>query len=179
MSLTLRKSVLNKYHSNHFIETGTYIGGGVDLALECGYQSIHSIEMSDIYYNQCVLKFKGVDSVHLYHGDSTVILPHVLGIITDPCTLWLDGHKIPGHKYTSSDGVGWKNCPILFELDAIAAHPIKTHTILIDDLHAFGTPILDWITLDELKTKLEAINPNYILSFEHGQYPHDILVAHI
>lgn len=67
--------------------------------------------------------------------------------------------------------------PILQELEAIKNHPIKNHTILIDDVRMFGTRDFDGVTLDQITDKLREINPNYSIFFEKGYQANDILVA--
>jgi predicted rRNA methylase YqxC with S4 and FtsJ domains len=48
VSVTLTDEILEKYKKNHsvFIETGTYLGGAVSMALEHGFESIYSIDIS-------------------------------------------------------------------------------------------------------------------------------------
>jgi hypothetical protein len=48
---------LNKYVNDYFVETGTYQGGTVDLVLETNVKHIISIELSDVFYYNCVKKF--------------------------------------------------------------------------------------------------------------------------
>jgi hypothetical protein len=176
VSITLKDEVLNKFKNDVFIETGTYLGGGVLLAQKCGFKEIHSIEMSGYYYELMSSKLK---HANLYLGDSCDILPTILSKIDSPCTFWLDGHTIPGDSNTSSNGSGWIHCPILKELEAIKNHSIKTHTILIDDLDALGTPILDNITLLDLMKAVKMINRNYVFSLEDGKVPGDILACKV
>lgn len=57
---------------------------------------------------------------------------------------------------------------ILQELDQIKAHSIKTHTILIENIHLAGTPLFGNITLDQVKAKLLEINPSYKFRYEKG-----------
>ncbi len=179
MSLTLKKNVLEKFKNDVFIETGTYLGGGVNLAIECGFKEIISIEMSYFYYIKCKEMFKSNQNVSIHFGDSAKLLPSILQSVTKPATFWLDGHTIPGIKTTAQEGDGWTYCPLMLELDAIANHPIKTHTIMVDDMDAFGTSILDNIKVEDIISKLLSINPSYLISFEDGKSPKDILVATI
>lgn len=74
-------------------------------------------------------------------------------------------------------GVGftWSRC--LRELSAIARHPIKTHSILIDDVRLFLTHNFGDISLGDVAEALWAINPEYVLERVDGYVPMDILTA--
>lgn len=43
-----------KRRTDWFIETGSYIGLGIDLALQSGFSKVFSIELTDHYHNACV-----------------------------------------------------------------------------------------------------------------------------
>lgn len=178
MSLTLTKEVLNKYLNPVFVETGTYLGGGVELALSCGFLEVHSIELSEHYYEICRKKFSSRECVHIYPTDS-INIGAIMAPINHQCTIWLDGHTIPGNSLTATSDSPTPHCPAIDELRAIATHPIKTHTILIDDMDAFDTPILDSITVADLKRELLLINPLYNFKYENGKVQNDILVAYL
>ena len=45
MTTTLSKSVLGKYKNNVFVETGTLWGEAVEVAIECGFKKIYSMEI--------------------------------------------------------------------------------------------------------------------------------------
>lgn len=78
-------------------------------------------------------------------------------------------------------------------MDILAAHPIKTHTILIDDMRAFGPSKKECLfDVEELKDltqegvveRVKAINPDYKISYEDGHhgkivFKNDILVAQV
>jgi hypothetical protein len=71
------------------------------------------------------------------------------------------------------------NAPLLKELDAISRHPIKTHTILIDDVRRFGEYLLN-VSKEILSEKIQKINPMYVISYENdGLTPDDVMVAHL
>lgn len=165
------KEIFAKYLNPVFIETGTYKGDGVQMALDAGFKTIISIELSYLLYEKCQKRFKGVKNVHLVNADSEEILPKLLKTFRQPITFWLDGH------YSGGDTVkGRQNTPLLQELDAIAKHPIKTHTIMIDDLRDWTKELTGFNTSDLMK-RISTINPAYEFSFEDGFVPRDILVA--
>ena len=45
MSTTLSKSVLSKYTNDIFVETGTLWGEAVEVAIECGFKKIYTVEI--------------------------------------------------------------------------------------------------------------------------------------
>ncbi len=42
-ALSLSEKVLNKYKSNIFFETGTNLGFGIEIAINCAYKKIYEI----------------------------------------------------------------------------------------------------------------------------------------
>lgn len=169
---TLRRNVLQKYAYNRvFVETGTYLGGGVDIALACGFKKIHTIEVHAPYYEAQKKRFEGT-SVVFWLGDSGKKLQEVIWNIDEPITFWLDGHA---HGAGKAD----KETPIIEELAIIAQHPIKTHTLLIDDRRVMGTSYWGGVTEQQVIAGIMNINPNYKLSYEDATISNDILVATI
>ncbi len=156
-----------------FVETGTAGGGGVFMALYAGFREIYSTEVNQELYALAVRRVGDLPNIHLHFGDSGVMLEKkILRMVKEPALFWLDAHSWP------IDPRG-ENCPILRELKAIAAHPIKTHTILIDDIRLFGTEAFDFIEIEELVQAIKAINPNYTITFEEGYQERDVLVARV
>ncbi len=172
---TTTRDVFTKYPNRYFIETGSFLGDGVQMALEAGFEQIYSIELAPHYYQHCCSRFASYPNVTILQGNSTTVLPELLKHIDSPATFWLDGHYSCG----INSGKGDTNCPILAELENIRQHPIKTHTILIDDIRLFGTIHFDFIALKEVIGKILTINPNYKICFEDGVVPNDVLVAYI
>ena len=131
MSLTLTKNIFNKYKCNYntFIETGTYKGGSVELALQCNFDKIYTIDISTQHKIECQYKFQKEiesDQVELLFGDSTDILPNIINKLNNPCLFWLDSHFD-----LHSDVRGKYDCPILHELDIIKSSNIKTSAVLV------------------------------------------------
>lgn len=168
MSMTLRSNVLSKYRNPFFVETGTWQGDGVALALQVGFPNVRSIELSKKDFDDSCRRFAGDSRVKLYFGDSSKMLYEVIANISGQITFWLDAHEFYGVK-------GDKDCPLIEELQQIARHPFKDHTILIDDRRVFK----QWqIDEQEVIRNILAINPEYKISFEaNSQRPDDVLVA--
>jgi hypothetical protein len=173
---TSTRRQLHKYPNPYFVETGTYEGDGVADALRCGFLHLSSFEVVPVLYEQCRKRFEGKEYSHvnLYLGTSAQMFDACLAKIPRQITFWLDGHYSHGKT-----GFIETYCPILQELEEIAKHPIKTHTLLIDDRRCFGTPEFAGITEEQVKAKILAINSKYQFRYEDGCQPNDILVAFI
>lgn len=166
------KELFEKYPNAVFIETGAGFGSGINEALLSGFKRIYSLELSPTLLEQCRKRFEEVDNVQLLLGDSPVLLKELISTIDEPITFWLDAHYSYGDT-----ALGDCISPLLKELEVIKNHPIKTHTILIDDLrdwnikqHGFDTEML-------IQKCLE-INPLYKISLVADDLsPVDVLVA--
>lgn len=117
-----------------WIETGTYMGDGVESALKHGYKECISIECNRPVYERSVARFRGDSRVRILLGASPDILP----LVIDPAkttTFWLDGHYSgsPGER---DDKYG--ECPLLSELAIITRTEWKNPpVILVDDAFMF------------------------------------------
>jgi hypothetical protein len=166
------------YMSPVFIETGSYGGDGIAAAMKAGFKKIHSIELSDHYYNLCVERYGNEQNVHLHHGDSIEVLPKLLSTINEPVTFWLDGH------YCGPDSAsGIKAVPLWEELEIIKSHTLKMHTILIDDMRLLRRREAEWkdlpYTIADVESLIMSINPRYSIKYIKGFESMDILVAQV
>jgi hypothetical protein len=59
-----------KYLNPIFIETGSWIGDGIQQASDAGFKKIISIELSDKYYNYTTDRFSKNENVKVVLGDS-------------------------------------------------------------------------------------------------------------
>lgn len=116
-----------------FIETGSFIGEGIQAALNLGFKHIHSIELSEKYYNICKKRFAQHPNVTIHLGDSGVILKNLIKDIDEGITFWLDGH------YSSADTACAQDycSPIQQELETIRQYSHPDHVIMIDDMKDF------------------------------------------
>jgi len=166
-----------RFPNYYFVETGTFGGEGIVLALRAKFPEIHSIEIDLHLFNQAKKRFSSVNNVFLYRGDSGKDLWNIIKDLNKPITFWLDGHR------GTVDPDGGKNTPLLEELDQIKQHPIKTHTIVIDDMHCCNGPLFDHITKEQIAAKIKEINPDYTVYFVdgggEGEYPNNIMVAQV
>lgn len=156
--------------TNHYIETGTYLGDGIKSVLQ-NYTNIHSIELSQKLYDYNVEKFKTNANVTMYLGDSKKILPDLLNNINEPITIYLDAHY-SGTPTTFGD----EETPLLFELEILKNRQYDD-IIIIDDCRLLGkigtcgcspnhpiypTMKYDWSDITETKI-ISLMKENYIL----------------
>jgi hypothetical protein len=166
-----------RFNNEVFIESGTFIGNGLKCALDAGFNKCYSVEIHEHLYKKNLNRFdseikKG--SVTLFHGDSGTILKSVIADLDRPATFWLDAHISSNYEEKLA-----KNCPVIEELEFIKNSSIKTHTILIDDLNCFGKEAHDYITLEQVKSYIISINPEYKFEFLDAAQSKNILVAYI
>jgi len=154
----------NFNYIDYFVETGCYVGGGINLALNAGYKNIWSIEASKQYYDYCVSRFKNNKEVKLFYGESQIILENIISQINSRIVFWLDAHSQWDEQKINNIQ------PLSCEVDIISRHHIKNHVIMIDDWRLFHSDII-------IK-KLEDINSNYNIKFIDSELSkNDILVC--
>jgi hypothetical protein len=116
-----------------FIETGSFFGDTISNMVN-HFENIHSIELSERFFNHCKNRFKYNQSVIMHLGDSSIVLPKLIENINTDTIFFLDGHW-------SNDGTakGEKDVPLLEELNTIVNNFKYNSLIIIDDLRLFGT----------------------------------------
>lgn len=141
------------------IETGTYLGDTVEFFRQrC--KRIASIELNPQFASAARARFRNAPHVTILEGDSGALLAKHMAGIAVPVLFWLDGHYSGG-----STARGERDTPIDQELDAIFAHPVRNHVILIDDARHFtGTD--GYPSLDALRARLKSQRPDYSFNVE-------------
>jgi hypothetical protein len=169
---------LKKYKvGDYFIETGTYRGDTIYIALEAGFDFVYSCEIYKPLYENAVEIFKENSDVHIMEMESPEFIEHVLRneIGGRAATFWLDAHASGPLGGGKSVGT-----PVLDELRAIRDNSTnKGHTILIDDRRLFGCGEWGGVTETEALEILNEINPNYKIAHLDGVIEKDILCAYI
>lgn len=168
----------SNFPNHYFVETGTAGGNGIELARKTGlFTEIYSMEIDESHIAFARSRFPFESHIHIIHGDSSRDLEALIKPFDRPITFWLDAHHgepSPGRK---------SNLSLMQELDQIRRHPIKVHTILIDDLHCCGTVLFDFLTREQIVQKVLQINPSYNINYinggDEGEYPNNILVARV
>jgi hypothetical protein len=123
------KNKFKKINEN-FIETGSYLGDGIQMALDSGFNNVFSIEITDKYHDVCRERFSKNEKVKLIKGDSYTELDNLLINNKDMLfTYWLDGH------YSGGDtGFGILEFPIIEELNTILKRNVVGEIIYVDDM---------------------------------------------
>ena len=115
------------------VETGTYMGETA-WALRRDFERIETIELEPTLARLARIRFGRTNSVGVHEGDSAAVLPRILETLDAPALFWLDAH--PSTDRTARGGP----IPLRSELAAIAAHGVRGHVVVIDDLQYIGQP---------------------------------------
>jgi hypothetical protein len=176
VSTTLSIEVLSKYKNEIFCETGTLWGEAIDVAIQCGFKKIYSIELDKEKVSSAQKKFsQQIEDglVFIIEGDSSVVFPDLVKKLQEPTTFWLDAHWDGGPQ-------GQRKCPLLDELGALLAHPLKNHSLLIDDRRLLGKRKSNWgkdVSEKDVVDLVKKINPQYKIVYEDGHIEDDIIAA--
>jgi hypothetical protein len=167
-------NLFEKYkNTEYFFESGSHVGDGIQRALDAGFTNIISVELAPNYFYRCILRFKDNKNVNIQMGDTEDVLEKLISPINEPITFWLDGHN-------SGYDTAWgkHESPLMQELEIIKRHPIKTHTLIIDDLRCWEKPHYDF-DKEDILSFVKSINPDYEIDYEDGHVHNDIMVAYI
>jgi len=130
--------IAREKHIVTMVETGTYLGNMI-FAQRKNFKKIYSVELSPVFFEKAVKRFKSQSHIKILFGDSSDVLPEIIKELKEPALFWLDGHFSGGETAES-------NCPVLNELAAIT-NSQTVHEILIDDARCFdgtnGYPSLE------------------------------------
>jgi hypothetical protein len=172
---TLVGEYFKRFRNEVFVETGSLVGNGLWCALQAGFSKLYSIEIHEHLFNQVKERFNDEyrrGQLILIHGNSELALPEVVASLTAPATFWLDAHISSNYGEQLA-----KNCPIFEELETIHKSPVKTHTLLIDDVACFNHEAHDNIPLEAVKQRILKINPAYVFEQLDAVLPGNILAA--
>lgn len=149
------KTGFKKSRHTTFVETGTLLGR-MTGTLSSVAKTIFSIELNPDYVINARTVFACKKHINIIEGDSANELGKLLQTLTEPAFFWLDAHYSGGTTARAD-----KDTPIVKELEHILTHPIKTHTVWIDDMRCFdGThdyPTID--TISELVKEFYTAKP--------------------
>jgi hypothetical protein len=125
----LKQKVVREYGERFglktLVETGTYYGEMV-AAMKRRFDRIYSIEFVPALAERAARKFAHDEHVRIFRGDSRVVMPEVLGLLTGPALFWLDA------GYYGWVGKQGDQQRLSAELEMILSHPYP-HMILLDD----------------------------------------------
>lgn len=119
---------------NIFIETGTYLGDGINRVID-DFRTVHSIELNETFYNNVSERFNDNNNVILHLGDSSEVMNKKIFSINEPVLFYLDAHFSGGETAFGKEED--KGCPILRELEILNK---RTHKdiIIVDDMRLMG-----------------------------------------
>lgn len=137
--MTPGRNLFKEFKGNHttFIETGSYRGDGIQLALDAGFTNIISIDIDPENIDFCMSRFdlyRGIDSpkanILLVCGDSAEELGKVVARLQEPAMFWLDAHA----QHFEGEVLGKNPFPLEKELRQIRQWGVQKNTILVDDM---------------------------------------------
>jgi hypothetical protein len=134
----------SEYNLNIFVETGTS-GGESVVAMSPHFKEIFSFELDKGYYDRLISRSWG-NNVHLFYGDSAVLLPELMGNIPHENILfWLDAHAgnpfrvaNPPQNYRELIGVGKYDFSGLIEMEYLLGLDLHNCVIMADDIECGG-----------------------------------------
>lgn len=179
MSLPPNKNLLAQYPNRWFIETGAYRGDAIQEAWDAGFGRIRSMDIDPANIDFCEHRFDLTQNpkshIQLYAGDSAEDLWAIIADIGEQITFWLDAHSQLFEDEPESE----HPFPLLMELQQIAMHPVKSHTILIDDLLILTHPdVTGWEKVDIINA-IKQINLDYQFKLAANPVKNNLLIAHL
>lgn len=136
----------------------------MDRAVYGTFNYLASVEIQKFIYEENLEALKEYEKLHLYNGDSSVLIPIMLDEIKKnfkdkqyKVCFWLDGH------YSGGDtGRGEKDTPIMEELNGIKNANVGDCVILIDDARCFTHEgdFIDYPTIPYLRKYVKKIFNN-------------------
>jgi len=179
MSLPPNRNLFSEYPNRWMVETGSYRGDAIHAAREAGFIHVRSIDSDSENTKFCKHRFdlfrKPTPFIQLYTGDSAEDLWGMIADICEPITFWLDAHSQLFEEESPCD----HPFPLLMELQQISMHPIKGHTILIDDILILTHPNVTGWSLKDIEDEIWRINPNYRIQLIANPVKNNLLIASI
>jgi hypothetical protein len=180
MSLHPTRNYLKEFKGNHniFVETGSYKGDAIWLAMDAGFKYLHSMDIDPANVEHCRKRFDLENKNHninIICADSAIALSKLLRFVTEPAMFWLDAHS----QLFDDEQPTENPFPLLQELHQLAKHPIKNHTILIDDILMLTHPNVTGWNRDVIENSVLMINPAYKLTYLSNPVVNNVLLAHV
>jgi hypothetical protein len=148
----------DKFALKTLVETGTYYGEMV-AAMKSHFDHIYSIEFVPELAERATRKFAHYPHVRIFCGDSRVVIPQVLALLSGPALFWLDA------GYYGWVGKQGDQQRLSAELEMILTHPYP-HIVLLDD--ARGLTGRDGIpSVDDVKSYVESKFPQRIVEVKY------------
>jgi len=130
-----------------FVETGAYLGEGIERYIqEPHFINIHSIELSEKWYNYCKEKFSNNSNVQIHLGNSFIVIKDLIDA-REPVLWYLDAHFSGGETAGADIENG---CPLIKELETILDRHNLDDIIVIDDMQLMGKASMSGIENDKI-----------------------------
>jgi hypothetical protein len=126
-----------------FVESGTYRGDTTAFFLRYA-ERLLTVEVDPRLFQRARARFADAPKVQVIEGDALVEIPRVVGELTEPPLIWLDGHYSGGET-----GKGAEVEPALEIIRRLGGVAPAGSTIVVDDLRLFGL-LPDFPRLDDL-----------------------------
>jgi len=128
----LLRDAARRHRLHVLVETGTHTGETA-WALRREFDRIETIELEPTLARLARIRFRRTPSVTVHEGDSASVLPMLLASLDRPALFWLDAHPCTDRSARDAP------VPLVAELDAIAAHPVEGHVVVVDDMRLMGS----------------------------------------
>ena len=159
-------SLLRELNLEWFVETGTFRGDTLEMALRFPFRQWHSVELSPDYFAAAQKRFAGRENVRLHLGASPEALRALQPAFADRATLfWLDAHWCVAEKTAGEQS----QSPLLEELRAVQQLN-ENSVLLIDDarLYLCAPPrphrAGDWPSFQQVLDALRALSAGHDVS---------------
>ena len=172
MSINYKSTVNDAVASKKLvIETGAYLGDGINKFIENGFERVVSIEIDTRLFEHCKNRFRDNESVQMVNGNSVDYLRENIEKMPDEVLFFLDAH-FSGGITSHADG---QKVPLIEELEIIlSGFTGDTCSIIIDDADYFSEDEKDfagedydwWSGITESKV-LDVLAAHSEFSFEH------------
>ncbi len=150
----LKQKVVREYGAKFglktLVETGTYYGEMV-AAIKARFDRIYSIEYDPALAERATQKFAGNPHIRIVCGDSRVVMPEVLALLSGPALFWLDAGYY-GWVDKQSD-----QQRLSAEIEMILSHPFP-HVVLLDDARCLNGQN-GMLTVSDVKSYIESKFP--------------------
>lgn len=178
----LVRSLKNALPLTTFVETGTFKGDTI-AAMHSFFDSLISIELSDILWLEASNRFNQDKHIKILQGNSADLLGDVSKELSEESILyWLDAHWCVAENTSGEES----QCPLIEEIQSISRLNEQS-VILIDDARLFLAPppkphdIKQWplfnqviLALYALSSSHEIIIVNDVIIFHPTSIRHEI-----
>lgn len=175
MSLPPSYNLLKQHPNAWYIDVGCWDGDSIDLAYQAGFRKVIGIELDNHKYKHCIERFAGHTRMYLdmVNGDSALCLYDCIKHLNVSATIFLDAHSQLFEDEPPMDNP----FPLMKEIMQLQRHHIKTHTLIIDDILILTHPQVTGWTLDNIKSWVLAVNPEYKFKLVANPVMNNLLIC--